>query len=231
MPQQPIDSLPRNKHIIELSVFLFLIVPSLVYSFFVVKQGALNFTFTAIATIVRDLALVCLVLYFIWDNKEPFSALGLGARSPLREIALGALLFIPFSFAVAALDGFLSTHGLHSPRTPLPSLTVTPGIGAIVLATILVIIVAFSEEMIFRGYLMLRFRGATGNAGLAVLLSSFVFSLGHGYEGSAGVATVGVMGAVFAAVYLWRGNLIAPMAMHFLQDFTAIVLAPAMAAK
>lgn len=32
------------------------------------------------------------------------------------------------------------------------------------------------------------------------------FALGHGYEGSAGVVTVGVMGMVFALVYLWRGS-------------------------
>jgi membrane protease YdiL (CAAX protease family) len=53
-----------------------------------------------------------------------------------------------------------------------------------------------------------------------------IFSLGHGYEGSAGVITVGFMGLVFALVYLWRGSLVAPMVMHFLQDFIGIVLSP-----
>jgi Type II CAAX prenyl endopeptidase Rce1-like len=45
----------------------------------------------------------------------------------------------------------------------------------------------------------------------AALLSSFIFSLGHGYEGAAGMATVGVLGLVFAMVFLWRGNLVAPI--------------------
>jgi membrane protease YdiL (CAAX protease family) len=58
-----------------------------------------------------------------------------------------------------------------------------------------------------------------------------VFSLGHGYEGTAGVITVGVMGIVFAAVYLWRGSLVAPIAMHFLQDFMSIVLQPLLFGK
>ncbi len=82
------------------------------------------------------------------------------------------------------------------------------------------------EETIFRGYLILRFREVTSNTAAAVLLSAVLFSLGHGYEGSAGVVTVGVMGLVFALVYLRRRSLVAPMVMHFLQDFIGIVLVP-----
>jgi membrane protease YdiL (CAAX protease family) len=72
--------------------------------------------------------------------------------------------------------------------------------------------------------LILRFKSLTNSAALAAILSAVVFSIGHGYEGSAGVITVGTLGLVFALVYLWRGSLIAPMVMHFLQDFISIVL-------
>jgi membrane protease YdiL (CAAX protease family) len=57
-------------------------------------------------------------------------------------------------------------------------------------------------------------------------LSAVVFSLGHGYEGAAGVVTVGAMGFALALVYLWRRSLAAPITMHFLQDFIAVILAP-----
>jgi membrane protease YdiL (CAAX protease family) len=60
----------------------------------------------------------------------------------------------------------------------------------------------------------------------AVLLSAVIFSLGHGYEGSAGVITVGAMGIALAVVYAWRRSLIAPIVMHFLQDLLAIVILP-----
>ncbi len=63
------------------------------------------------------------------------------------------------------------------------------------------------------------------------MLSSAIFAIGHGYEGSAGLVTVGVMGAIFALVYLWRGSLIAPMVMRFLQDFLGIVLLPLLGSK
>jgi membrane protease YdiL (CAAX protease family) len=88
------------------------------------------------------------------------------------------------------------------------------------------VVVAVAEETIFRGYLLLRFVGIGMGKVLAVLLASVIFAIGHGYEGSAGIATVGVMGVIFALVYLWRGSLVAPIVMHFLQDFLAIVLLP-----
>ena len=84
---------------------------------------------------------------------------------------------------------------------------------------------------IFRGYLMLRFQAVLRGPARAVLLSSLIFSLGHGYEGSAGLVTVGVMGAVFALIYLWRLSLVAPVVMHFLQDFLSIVLLPFLGMK
>jgi len=65
----------------------------------------------------------------------------------------------------------------------------------------------------------------------AALLSSVIFSLGHGYEGTSGVVTVGFIGLVFALVYQWRGSLVAPMIMHFMQDFSGIVLPPLLGIK
>ena len=56
------------------------------------------------------------------------------------------------------------------------------------------------------------------------LVSALIFSLGHGYEGTAGVITVIYMGLTFALIYLWRGSLVAPVIMHFLQDFIGIVV-------
>jgi membrane protease YdiL (CAAX protease family) len=66
---------------------------------------------------------------------------------------------------------------------------------------------------------------------VAVVLSAVIFSLGHGYEGLAGVVTVGVMGLVFALIYLWRRSLVTPIVMHFLQDFISVVLLPLLGGK
>jgi len=222
------DSAPlsRAEQFFEVSVFLFLIVPSMALSFFAIKQGTLSFVLVAISVILRDLALVSLILFFIWRNHEPVTRIGWTLKNSRKEIALGILLFIPFTFGTALLEKSLQALGLSVPSTPLPSFLTARGMGEFLLASVLVVIVALAEETIFRGYLLLRFKTLTANPTAAVLLSAVVFSIGHGYEGSAGVVTVGVMGAVFALVYLWRRSLVAPMVMHFLQDFLGIVLLP-----
>jgi membrane protease YdiL (CAAX protease family) len=229
------ESLPpepsRREQIFELLVFLFLIVPSMVLSFFAINQGSVSFTLTAVATIVRDLALVSLILFFVWRNREGVTAIGWNFENFLREVILGAFLFVPVFFGAAVLDSFLQSIGFSAPSTPLPTTPTVESFSETILAIVLVVIVAFAEETIFRGYMILRLEGIFRSPAWAVILSAVIFSLGHGYEGSSGVVTVGAIGAVFAIVYLWRRSLTAPMVMHFLQDFLTIVLLPLLMGK
>jgi membrane protease YdiL (CAAX protease family) len=216
----------RRVQAVEIAVFLFLIVPSLLLSFFAARQGHVGFTLTAVATIFRDLALVGLVVYFLWRNGESIASVGWRARRVSLEVGIGAALFIPVFYFIGGLETLLKSIGLTTPAMPSPSYLEAKGRPELILAAVLVVIVAVAEETIFRGYLLLRFEGAGIRPAGAIVLSALVFSLGHGYEGSAGVVSVGVMGAVYAGVYLWRRSLVAPMTMHFLQDFIAIVLLP-----
>lgn len=217
----------RNERIFELTAFLFLILPSMGLSFLLIRQGSLSFTITAISTILRDLALVTLIAFFLWRNGEPKSRIGWtfhGARDILRGVAL----FIVVFYAAAYLDQLLVASGFSAPKTPLPKFLTAEGSAQEALAVFLVIAVAVAEETIFRGYLILRLREITGSTAAAVILSSAIFAVGHGYEGSAGLLTVGFMGLAFGLVYVWTRSLVAPMIMHFLQDLLAIVLLPVM---
>jgi membrane protease YdiL (CAAX protease family) len=216
----------RTERFVELGVFLFLIGPSMVLSFFAVKQGSLGFGLVAVATILRDLGLVSLILFFVWRNGEPVAGLGWTLKHGRQEFFLGVALFVPLFFSANLLERALLAVGFSVPSTPLPSLTPARDTTELVLAVVLVVIVAVAEETIFRGYLILRLKAITASPAAAVVLSAVIFSLGHGYEGSAGVVTVGAMGAVFALVYLWRESLVAPIVMHFLQDFIGIVMLP-----
>ena len=221
------DSFQSNcgEQLVEVSVFLFLIVPSMALSFFAVKQGSLSFVLVAFATILRDLALVSLILFFLWRNGEPINWIGWTFKNSWKEIGLGIGLYIPFFIAAGFLERALQVAGLSVPSTPLPSMA-AEGMGELLLAIALVAVVALGEETIFRGYLILRLKAITTSPTAAALLSATIFSLGHGYEGSAGVVTVGVMGVIFALIYIWRQSLVAPIVMHFLQDFISIVLLP-----
>ncbi|NKE70071.1 CPBP family intramembrane glutamic endopeptidase [Candidatus Manganitrophus noduliformans] len=209
---------------IEAAVFLFLVVPSMIFSFYSSRQAGLSFALMASGTILRDLALVSLIFYFLWRNAEPVDWIGWRFDRFGREAALGVALFIPFFFGAALLGSALQEAGLSAPSTPPTAFLPERTAGQMLLALALVIVVAVAEETIFRGYLLLRFTAITRNPTVSLFLSSAIFALGHGYQGTAGVVTVGVMGFVFGLVYFWRRSLVAPMVMHFLQDLTAIFL-------
>jgi membrane protease YdiL (CAAX protease family) len=221
----------RQVQLREVLVFLFLILPSMVLSFFVVRRGSVGFAFVAVASILRDLGLVLLILYFGWRNGEAQGRFGWRFRGRGRDVLLAILLFVPLFFGFNFLDRVLQAAGLSAPATPRPGFLEASGPAEYLLALVLVSVVALAEETIFRGYLILRLEAATGSRAGAVLLSSVIFSLGHGYEGTSGVVTVGCMGLVFAVIYLWRKSLVAPMVLHFLQDGVGIVLLPFLGLK
>jgi uncharacterized protein len=217
---------PQKEQLIETAVFLALIAPTSIISFFVMREETVGFVITAVSTIFRDIALIALILFFLWHNGETLAAIGWKVRDRNQEIILGLLLFVPFTATLGFVEKMLLFMGFSISKEPLPSFLHAQGTVEYILAFILVAIVAVAEETIFRGYLILRFRALTTSPLAAVLLSGIIFSLGHGYEGTAGVITVGLMGVFFALVYLWRQSLVAPMIIHFLQDFIGIVLVP-----
>jgi membrane protease YdiL (CAAX protease family) len=218
-----LDGPTRKIQLIEVAVFLALILPSMVLSFLTAKQTELHFLEVAIGSILNDLGLLSLVLYFIWRNHEATESIGWKFDRLRQDVAWGLILFVPVVFGGNLLETILHQAGFSAP-SKMPSFLVMRGPAKVILGFIIVTVVAVVEETIFRGYLMLRLTAVTGRTSTAVLLSSFVFSLGHGYEGTAGTMSVFVLGVVFSLIYLWRKSLVAPIVIHFLTDFTSILL-------
>jgi len=218
------STLTRRQEAAELGVFLLLIVPSLVFSFVDAGGSAVSFPIAAVATIIRDAGLVALVLLLIARDRQPIAAIGWVRRDIGRDALIGLALSIPLFIGAQVLEAILRAAGLSSPSST-PGLT-PRGAGEIVLALVLVLVVAVAEETIFRGYLILRLASVLGDRRWAVIGSSVIFAIGHGYEGGAAVITIGVIGLVFALVYVWRRSVVAPIVMHLVFDLVAIVVAP-----
>lgn len=51
------------------------------------------------------------------------------------------------------------------------------------------------------------------------------FCIGHGYQQIGGVIATFLLGVIFGAVYLWRGSLVAPIVIHFMQNAATVLLA------
>jgi membrane protease YdiL (CAAX protease family) len=221
--------LTRKEQVIEVGVFLLLIVPTMILSYFVTQQangGGESFMVLAAATIVRDLALVGLIIFFLWRNGESTARIGWTYKHLWADIILGIVLFFPVFLAASALGELLERMGLSGPSPETMPALFPRSPEQFALAITLVIVVAVSEEFIFRGYLIRRFSSTTRSVALAVIISSVIFAFGHGYQGTAGVIAVGFIGLAFALIYVWRGSLVAPVVMHFLQNFIGIVVLP-----
>lgn len=128
----------RNDQLVEVSVFLFLIVPSMALSFFAVKQGSLSFVLVAFAAILRDFALVSLILFFVWCNGKPAHWIGWTFENVWKEICVGIGLYIPFFFAAGLFGSALRVAGLSVSSAPLPSFMAARAMVEVSLAIVLV---------------------------------------------------------------------------------------------
>jgi membrane protease YdiL (CAAX protease family) len=91
---------------------------------------------------------------------------------------------------------------------------------------LLCMIVGFSEELIFRGYLQTQCIGLLRNIPISVLLTSVIFGAAHGYQGLRGICLISVYGALFSCITLLRRNLFPGMLAHGWHDFaTGMALA------
>lgn len=88
------------------------------------------------------------------------------------------------------------------------------------------------EEIIFRGFLLWYFPvlGAVFRLEVpplaALVLSSILFGFAHIYQGWRGVLGTGLLGALFAYLYISTGSLILPILCHILVDARIVFLAP-----
>ncbi|MGO9375930.1 MAG: CPBP family intramembrane glutamic endopeptidase [Syntrophobacteraceae bacterium] len=193
--------------------------------FFVPKNQNLSFPVYAFSAIFRDLALTSFVVFSLWRNGEPLTLIGWKSSGLKREVTLGVCLFFPVLVIAWLVKRAFQDLGLTTMRQ-LPHFLTAKSPWEMLLLCLLLTVAVVTEETVFRGYLILRFYELTARLGPSVIISTAVFTLGHGYEGPAGTGTVGVLGLILALIYLWRKSLIAPMVIHFLVDFIPLLLMP-----
>jgi uncharacterized protein len=91
---------------------------------------------------------------------------------------------------------------------------------------LLCLIVGFSEELIFRGYLQSQGIALLPSVPIALILTAVIFGAAHGYQGLRGIVLISVYGALFSIIALLRKNLFPGMLAHAWHDFaTGMLLA------
>jgi hypothetical protein len=91
---------------------------------------------------------------------------------------------------------------------------------------LLCVIVGFSEELIFRGYLQSQSIALLRSVPVSLALTAVIFGAAHGYQGLRGIVLISVYGALFGIITLLRKNLFPGMLAHAWHDFaTGMLLA------
>ena len=88
--------------------------------------------------------------------------------------------------------------------------------------------VTFGEEIVWRAFLMERLATLLGTVPyrgmLTVVISAVMFGLSHYYQGAMGMILSGVLGLIYATVYLWtRRNLWVLIIAHGLTDSLSFI--------
>ncbi len=88
---------------------------------------------------------------------------------------------------------------------------------------------ACGEEFVYRGYLLTRIARALGDAPRAwlgaLVVTSILFGVGHGYQGASGMITAGLGGFAFGLLYLATGrNLWVSVIAHGTMDTVGFLL-------
>ena len=158
-----------------------------------------------------------------WWDQVPVHTLGYTWTSQCKRDLLAGLLIggigMGFVVLVELLTGWLDITG------PAPSMVTALPRGLLVLG-----LMAYSEETVFRGYLLQNLDKAWGS-GWAFLVSSLIFGLMHVPATDMTATNPALVGMsvmlssfVFAAAYYARRNLWLPIGLHFGWDLVQIGL-------
>lgn len=90
------------------------------------------------------------------------------------------------------------------------------------------VVVVFTEEIIFRGFLMSEFVYIVGATRFgfvfSVLASAALFGLAHWYQGPAGALSTGIVGIALGALFIWGGTVWLPIMTHGFIDTVSLIV-------
>lgn len=174
---------------------------------------------------------IAIIAGLTWLRGEGLAGLGFVRPESwpvtiLLSMGLGLILALASTLVIEPLTDRLTgtaiDHSLFdSIRGNLP--------GLLKLLLLVWLLVAFLEEIIFRGFLMLEVRRwlGTGVGGLVInlLFNSILFGIAHWYQGRSGALSTGIVGMLIGVIFIAGGyNLWLPILTHGFIDTFGLTL-------
>jgi membrane protease YdiL (CAAX protease family) len=178
-------------------------------------SGQLQIAYVVGVSLVDAVLLIGLIVVFLRAHGESPVAVFLGKRRIADELAYGLPLTV---LVIAAAVAVLLTIRYFAPslrtvqQNPMQGL-LTSGRDAWLFALVVVVAGGIREEL-QRAFLLHRFEVWLGGRTVGVVLTSAAFGVGHLLQGSDAAIVTGLLGAMWAVVYLRRRSAVAPMVSH-----------------
>jgi membrane protease YdiL (CAAX protease family) len=131
-------------------------------------------------------------------------------RDTLLGLAAGIGLFL-LERAITISTGVQISGVVHAESLSLGS---ERWLAIVVSGLIAVLLNSAAEELVMRGYLIVRIRQLTGSAILAVVVPAILFGGYHIYQGVYGAAMAAIIGLVLGYWFLRTGRLLGPVVAH-----------------
>jgi membrane protease YdiL (CAAX protease family) len=174
---------------------------------------------------VFEAAVTFLILLIIMKaRRETLSGLGLRLQRWKTNVLLGVLaapcLVVVSSAAGMIFQLFLPRYALD--KNPLMEMIHSPR--QLALFIVAAILCGGVKEELQRAFILRRFQDRLGGAKAGLIIWSLVFGAGHYVQGVQGVFAATILGLVFGALYLMRGNLILPVTAHAVYNTLALLI-------
>lgn len=171
------------------------------------------------APAIRNIAFGLLVLYLTDLQGERSLVRGTPGLNVSSAIAIAAVLFV-LSLVISLLgDHFnVGSPAVFSGVFPVDTVW---GWSA---TTVLMLTVAWVEELFFRAYLILRLRQLHAQPFVAITIAALLFSVGHGYQGALALVFSFSAGVILGILWMRRPNLIAFTIGHGAYNIVALAV-------
>jgi len=157
------------------------------------------------------LGAIIIILLFLWARGDPLSQIGF---APPQNWFITILMGLGLGLIIQLLSVILIeplTEKITNSKHDHSVIDAVKGNWKVFLQWMLMvwILVAVIEEGIYRGYLMTEMMDLLGAGSIALVInllySSMVFGLSHGYQGSSGMLSTGIVGVILGGIFILSG--------------------------
>ncbi len=176
------------------------------------SRGALAYQLLDIGT---SLVPVALVAHLLRRSRESLASIGLDARRPLADLALGAVLAVAVGVVGVAVYAASVQLGVNRSVVPVPPTGYWWTVPVLLLGALRS---GLLEEVIVCGYLLRRLDQLGWSPRWALAASALLRGSYHLYQGLGGFAGNLALGVLFGRLYQRTGRTTALVVAHFLLD-------------